>query len=63
MRRTSAAFNIKNGDLISDTVQQKATKDQKRRLKLQEEEDMQFFTDLYAGINNMFENALDEADM
>lgn len=34
----------------------------KQMIDDQEEEDMNFFQELYAGINNMFENVYDESE-
>lgn len=34
----------------------------KEQREVQEEEDMDFFQELYAGINNMFENVYDEVE-
>jgi len=48
---------------LNDEQQAQIIKQQnkKEQRKVQEEEDMNFFQELYAGINNMFENVYDEA--
>ena len=54
------------GDLDEQDLQanNKLTKKTKKKKIIddQEEEDMNFFEELYAGINNMFENVYDEAE-
>ena len=47
-----------NDEQQAQIIKQQNKKEQR---EVQEEEDMNFFQELYAGINNMFENVYDEA--
>ena len=52
-------------DKINNTSTKNAKhpkKTKKKKVKDEDEEDIEFFNELYAGINNMFEDVYDEED-